>query len=125
MSGLCIAAGAMAVRLLWPDFTLAWTHSIEKTEWQEDFVVAAAGLELIAARVRGTGAGMEPGPDARLVNGWYVWQPTRPPMPALVLARSGVAGDYRVCRSGQCKTLGDLVGTSQEPATLTVCSGPG
>jgi hypothetical protein len=120
VSGLCIAAGAVALGLLWPDFTLAWTHSIEKTEWQEDYAVTTTGLELRTARVRGTGAGMEPTPDASLVDGWYVWQPRRP-LPSLTLARSGQAGDYRLCRAGACHTLEDLLGAGTEPAVLTSC----
>jgi hypothetical protein len=35
----------------------------------------AQGLELVQARVKGSGAGMEPPPEARLVDGWFQWQP--------------------------------------------------
>jgi hypothetical protein len=41
-------------------FTLVWTHSIEKVDWQEDWHVTPDGLELVQARVKGSGAGMEP-----------------------------------------------------------------
>jgi hypothetical protein len=120
MTALCVAAGAALLRLAWPDFTLAWTHSIERTEWQEDYVVSEAGLHLRLARVRGTGAGMEPGPDARLVNGWYVWFPNRT-VPQLVVARSGAVDGYRLCRGGHCLSLDDLLGPSGPPATLEPC----
>ncbi|MEZ5450817.1 MAG: DUF1850 domain-containing protein [Thiolinea sp.] len=33
------------------------------------------GLQLLQARVKGSGAGMEPGDDAVLKDGWWVWQP--------------------------------------------------
>ena len=49
--------------------TLAWTHSVEKTLWEEDWRSGQYGLELAQTRVRGCGAGMEPAPDARLVDG--------------------------------------------------------
>jgi len=74
-------------------FTLAWTHSIEKVEWQERLADHAARLELAQARVKGSGAGMEPPSDARLVNGWFQWQPKRPPMPEVVLGNSGAAAN--------------------------------
>jgi len=47
-------------------FTLVWTHSIEKIDWQEDWRITPQGLELVQARVKGSGAGMEPPPEARL-----------------------------------------------------------
>jgi hypothetical protein len=89
-------------------FTLAWTHSIEKIEWQEDWRVTPQGLELAQARVKGSGAGMEPPSDARLVNGWFQWQPKRPPMPEVVLGNSGAAGEWRLCSDGQCHTLSEI-----------------
>lgn len=119
-TALCIAAGTALIRLAWPDFTLVWTHSIEKTEWQEDYVVTGRGLHLAMARVRGTGAGMEPGVDARLVNGWYVWFPNRD-FPELMLARSGAVAGHRLCRAGQCQSLDDLLGPSGPPARLAPC----
>ena len=39
----------------------------------------------LRAAIRGYGAGMEPGPDARLQDGWLVWQPQAPAVPELVL----------------------------------------
>lgn len=57
---LCVASAGVVKTLAVVAFTLAWTHSIEKTEWQEDWRVTPQGLELIAARVKGSGAGMEP-----------------------------------------------------------------
>ncbi len=62
---LCLAAGAVLVPLTTNALTLAWTHSVEKTLWEEDWRASAYGLELAQTRVRGSGAGMEPAPDAR------------------------------------------------------------
>jgi len=91
-------------------FTLAWTHSVEKVDWQEDWRVTPHGLELVQARVKGFGAGMEPPADARLVDGWFHWQPKRAPMPELALGNSGAAGEWRLCSDGQCRTLSEILG---------------
>jgi hypothetical protein len=91
-------------------FTLAWTHSVEKVDWQEDWRVTPQGLELVQARVKGSGAGMEPPPEARLVGGWFQWRPERAPMPEVVLANSGAAGQWRLCHDGNCQTLSEIFG---------------
>jgi hypothetical protein len=69
---LCIAAGALVTTLAVESFTLAWTHSIEKTRWEEDWRLAGGRLQLVEARIRGSGAGMEPPAGAVLENG--VWR---------------------------------------------------
>ena len=66
---LCLASAGIVKALQVAAFTLAWTHSIEKIEWQEDWRITPQGLELTQARVKGSGAGMEPPPQARLVDG--------------------------------------------------------
>jgi hypothetical protein len=91
-------------------FTLVWTHSVEKTDWQEDWRITPNGLELVQARVKGSGAGMEPPSDARLVGGWFQWQPKRAPMPEVVLGNSGAAGEWHLCSDGRCQTLSEILG---------------
>ena len=59
---ICLIAGSKIAPLLAGALTLAWTHSVEKTRWEEDWREVAAGLELVEARVQGSGAGMEPPP---------------------------------------------------------------
>jgi hypothetical protein len=86
---LCFATASGVKALALSAFTLAWTHSVAKVEWQEDWRVTPAGLELVQARVKGTGPGMEPPPEARLVDGWFQWRPQRPPMHEVVLGNSG------------------------------------
>jgi hypothetical protein len=107
---LCLASVGVVKTLAVAAFTLAWTHSIEKTEWQEDWRITPAGLELVQARVKGFGAGMEPPPDALLVDGWFQWRPKRAPMPEVVLGNSGAAGEWHLCNEGQCKTLSEILG---------------
>jgi hypothetical protein len=107
---LCLASAGIVKTLSVAAFTLAWTHSIEKVDWQEDWRVTPQGLELLQARVKGSGAGMEPPPDARLVDGWFQWQPKRAAMPEVVLGNSGAAGEWRLCTDGKCRTLSEIFG---------------
>ena len=105
---LCLASAGALKTLALAAFTLAWTHSVEKTDWQEDWRITARGLELVQARVKGSGAGMEPPPQARLVDGWFQWQPKRAAVPQLVLGNSGAAGEWRICAEGHCRTLSEI-----------------
>ncbi|MFO1109648.1 MAG: DUF1850 domain-containing protein [Bradyrhizobium sp.] len=107
---LCLASAGAVKVLAVTAFTLAWTHSIEKVEWQEDWRVTPSGLELVEARVKGSGAGMEPPPEARLMQGWFRWKPVRPAMPGVTLGNSGTAGEWRLCARGKCRTLSEILG---------------
>ena len=120
---LCLASAGAVKALSLAAFTLVWTHSIAKVDWQEDWRVTPAGLELVQARVKGTGPGMEPPPEARLVDGCFQWRPKRAPMPEVVLGNSGAAGEWRLCSDGQCKTLSDIVGhpIDANVTTMSVC----
>ena len=119
---LCIDAGGEALLLAITAFTLSWTHSVERIAWEEDWRVTPAGLELVAARVRGSGAGMEPGADAVLVDGWWAYAPGLPPLRELVLGNSGavggVVGAWTLCGGGRCIPLGVEPG---EPLRLAPC----
>lgn len=116
---ICVLAGGKATMLIASAFTLAWTHSIEKTRWEEDWRISPAGLELVEARVKGSGAGMEPPGDAVLADGWWTWTPTLPPQRKLVLAASGAtASGWSMCGGGECVVVGDV---SSEPVIVTSC----
>jgi hypothetical protein len=123
---LCLALAGVVKTLSIAAFTLAWTHSIEKTEWQEDWRVTTAGLELVQARVKGFGAGMEPPSDARLVGGWFQWQPKRAPLPELALGNSGAAGEWHLCSDGNCRTLSEIFGhpIGANVTTMRACDNP-
>lgn len=86
---LCITAAAAGLDVSLPlqHFTLAWTHSIEKIRWEEDYRMVGTHLQLVEARIRGSGAGMEPPDGAVLKNGVWHYQPTLPLLPHA--ARSG------------------------------------
>lgn len=123
MSALCLAAGGATLRFATGLLTLAWTHSIEKVEWRETWAATPAGLVLVEARVKGSGAGMEPGEGARLDGGFWVWRPARPPIAELRLARSGATADWRICEGEVCRTAEAALGRAAdgEPARLFVC----
>ena len=120
---LCLTSVGVVKTLALAAFTLVWTHSIEKTDWQEDWRVTPAGLELVQARVKGSGAGMEPPPEARLVDGWFQWRPKRAAMPEVVLANSGAAGEWRLCWGGNCRTLSEIFGhpVGVNTTTMSAC----
>ena len=105
---LCLVSAGVVKTLSLAAFTLAWTHSVEKIDWQEDWRITPRGLELVQARVKGSGAGMEPPPEARLIDGWFQWQPSRAPMPEVALGNSGAAGEWRICHDGGCQTLSEI-----------------
>jgi len=123
---LCLASASAVKTLSIATFTLAWTHSIEKVDWQEDWRVTPNGLVLTQARVKGSGAGMEPPPGARLINGWFQWRLDRAVMPQVMLANSGAAGEWRLCANGDCRTLSDIFGhpIGANVTTMSVCRDP-
>ena len=106
-AGACLMAGATMIALASPEFTLDWTHSVERIIWHEDWRIAGNMLVLTEAAVQGSGAGMEAGDGAVLRNGWWRWQPALPPLPELVLAASGATGDgWHLCdHAGGCHLL--------------------
>ena len=123
---LCLASAGVIKTLAVAAFTLAWTHSIEKVDWQEDWRVTPDGLQLVQARVKGSGAGMEPSPEARLVDGWFQWQPQRPLLRELFLGNSGAAGEWRLCRDARCETLSEIFGdpVGANVTSMSACEGP-
>lgn len=117
----CLMAGATMLALANGGFTLEWTHSVEREAWRESWEVTADHrLHLTQAAVKGSGAGMEPGPGGHFENGWWVWAPKLPPVPSLVLAASGkTPSAWRLCAE-QCVDLG---ATSGQPVQVAPCPG--
>nr|WP_211113967.1 DUF1850 domain-containing protein [Azospirillum picis] len=121
---MCLFAlgGALLAAVPGTDFTLSWTHSIEKTEWRERWTVEDGRLRPLEARIRGTGAGMEPGPGARLTaDGWLSWVPDLPPQDAVTLAASGFTGEHRLCAGADCRPLSAWTGMADHPVTMRAC----
>lgn len=116
---LCALSAAGLLRIATTTFMLQWTHSVEKTPWQEDWQLTPAGLVLSEARIQGSGAGMEPPEDAIFRDGWYHYQPKIPPRQEIVLAASGeTVSGWKLCAADQCYELGS---TAEEPIRLTIC----
>lgn len=119
---LCVLAGGKIIVLAISAFTLSWTHSVQKTEWREHWELTPAGLELAEAAVKGSGAGMEPGPDAVLREGWWVWAPGLAPQPRIALAASGTTGrGWTLCHDGGCTEVGAAAG---DAVVLEPCPAP-
>lgn len=123
---LCLATAAVALPLALQAFTLAWTHSVEKTEWRETWRVEGRELVLDEGRVRGSGAGMDPPEGAVLQNGWWVYStPLR--VPLLRLAVSGATGSgWRLCTpAAGCRDLEVwLALDGKPPAAIQIQPGP-
>ncbi|RTL52175.1 MAG: DUF1850 domain-containing protein [Bradyrhizobiaceae bacterium] len=120
---LCLVSAGVIKTLSVTAFMLAWTHSVEKSEWQEDWRVTPRGLQIVEARVQGTGAGMEPPPEARLADGWFRWKPHLAEQSEVALGNSGMAGEWRLCTGGKCRTLSDILGhpVGANVTTMRVC----
>jgi len=121
MMQLCLAAAGLVVALPLQVFTLAWTHSIEKVRWEEDYRIVGDRLQLTEARILGSGAGMEPPPDAVLKNGVWHYRPQIAPLETVRLTRSGYVADYQFCADGSCRPLGEIVGDEADVVDMSAC----
>lgn len=133
MAGLCaVTAVASLIVLLAPAdrFTLAWTHSTEHTQWEEDWRIGIGVLTLVAARVEGSGPGVDPPAGAVREGRWWRWTPTVPPRAEIVLANSAVVAPHRLCHAREgagsglaCVTLDSLLPPRDrgKPVTLRPC----
>lgn len=120
---LCIAAGSYAVAMYAPTFTLSWEHSIEKVEWRETWTVRGEMMRPVEARIRGTGAGMEPPEDAKLVDGWFVYTPKAKPLARLELPDSAYTKPLRICLEGKCRPIRAYLpreAPADQPVVLTL-----
>lgn len=119
MIGLCLGlAGVIWAQIDAAEFTLAWTHTIEKIRWEEDYTATPAGLLLGQARIKGNGAGMEIPADAELRDGSWHYRRQLPPLQPLRLGRALEAGDYELCIDGLCRSLSHWLGPprAEQPA---------
>ena len=122
---VCLSGGGVVAKLAVAAFTLAWTHTIEHTKWQEDWRVAGHELVITAARVQGSGAGMDPGPGAVLKDGFWEWHPQHiPPRHQILMRRAPQAGDWRLCIAGTCHAFAHWLPAAADPVTLTPCADP-
>lgn len=109
------------------EFTLAWMHSIEKVRWEEDYAVqldSATGqpqLHAVQARIKGSGAGMEPPPDAVLQHGWFTYTPALRTPAELRLTRSEFTPDYQWCNQGKCQPMSNLIASDEGITRVIAC----
>ena len=121
VAALCIVVGTALHTIPARRFTLRWQHTVEKVVWEEDYVVAGEWLYLTAARVQGSGAGMEPPPGAvRVGHAWH-YRPQDRWLREVKLARSDFGRDYELCVDGACKTLSAWAPTPLQPTSLSAC----
>jgi hypothetical protein len=121
-SALCIVVGTALVQVPAQRFTLRWQHTVEKVLWEEDYVVAGEWLYLSGARVQGSGAGMEPPPDAIRVGAAWHYRPPQRWHREVKLARSAFGSDYELCIDGDCRSLGSWAPSPLAPTTLSACA---
>ena len=121
---LCIASAGVVTALAVSSFTLEWTHSVERTQWREEWQVTDAGLQLVEASVESSGAGIALPDDAVLKDGRWTYRPQLPPLASLDLAASGMTpGGWTLCAEGKrCFKLGEQAGESLRLWTGGTCS---
>lgn len=103
---LCLVAGLMIVPL-GDAVTLRWIHSIEKIAWEEDYRREDDQLRIVEARVRGSGAGMEPPPGAVLRDGVWHYVPALGLLPKVTLRHSRHVPPYILCSPTVCRAIDD------------------
>jgi hypothetical protein len=123
MKGICLVFGLL-VASLDDAVTLRWTHSIEHLAWEEDYRLEGDALRLDEARVRGTGAGMEPPAGAVLRDGAWHYRPELPPLPQVSLRHSPHVPPYILCSRGDCRSIATWLPGLPDDAVieLTPCS---
>lgn len=109
MPSLCLAAGLLAAIVPASSFTLAWEHSVEHQLWEEDWHVEGAVLVLDEARIRGSGAGMDPPAGSVLRDGVWHYRAERR-VPRLLLSSGGGQPEYRLCTAAACRALDQWLG---------------
>lgn len=116
---VCLVMAGKATVIAASAFTLSWTHSVQKTEWQEDWRLEPAGLVLVEARVKGSGAGMEPPEGSVRQDGWWAYKPSLPAQKRIVLASSGMTpSGWILCGEETCNEIGAASG---DPVIIEPC----
>jgi len=110
---LCLIAAGKLTVLGATAFTLTWSHSVERSAWEEDWRLTAQGLEIVEARIKGSGAGMDPPEGAVFSGGWWRYRPAYKPLEQLRLATSMTVEPWQLCTPGACLTLLAEAGTEE------------
>jgi hypothetical protein len=114
-----------AILLHLPDrLTLGWEHTVEKTRWEEDYVVRGRRLDLREARVKGTGAGMEMPAAAAFRDGAWHYRPALHLIDRVTIRNSLYPRGYDLCWAGHCRRLERLIGPRDDLLVLAPCAAP-
>ncbi len=118
LSVFCIAiiAGDAVTVLPAATVTLRWTHTVEGSDWEEDYAADAGRLRLVEARISRIGAGMEPPAGARRDGDIWRYAPALPLLPRVDLANSAYGGGYDLCWGGECVALKAIAPAHQSVA---------
>jgi len=120
----CLVGAGVAVSIAAETFSLSWTHTIEKTEWREEWRVEETDLVLEKASVKGSGAGMEPPAEAVLEDGSYVWRPAIR-QSELILRREQHSGDWTLCAAARCDSVEAWLGRDADPVAIYAAGSTG
>ena len=124
--GVCLISAGKAVVFAAATFSLSWTHSVEKIRWEEDWRLTPDGLQLVEARVQGSGAGMEVPDGAVLEDGAWRYRPTLPPQASINLASSGATvSGWKLCGETGCREVGTRSGDALTNAPCPANTDPG
>lgn len=121
LAALCLVAGNTQAVIPVHSFALRWQHSIEKIDWEEDYLIAGDWLYLSSARIRGSGAGMEPPPDSFYAKGVWHYRPSIRWNQSLILTRSEFVRDYDLCINGHCRPLSDWIPVAAGNTMASAC----
>ena len=125
MTGIClgVAFSVSLATLPATAITLSWSHSVEHIRWEEDYSLRDGKLVITAARVRGNGAGMEPGADAVRHGDVWEYHPDIGALSKITLANSEFTPDYTLCVEGRCRLLNTLLGAAyrHQPIEIFPC----
>jgi hypothetical protein len=109
-AAICVVVGQQLFPLTdAASFTLSWLHSVEKIQWEEDWMLKNKRLVIISARVQGSGAGMDPPEGAIFQDGSWRYVPQLLPQNELRLTHSSYTAGYSICRGNSCRLLSDIV----------------
>lgn len=122
MSGLCLWASA-TVLALGPSVTVSWTHSVQKSPWEEVYEWKKEQMVLTHARITSTGAGMEPPDDAIFDGQYWHFQPNRV-LTEVLFQHSPYVDGYTLCTNQRCEKLNTWMPAlkSIEVVKLAPCS---
>lgn len=123
MNFICLVAGLL-IMPVGEAVTLRWTHSIQKTLWEEDYRLQGGTLIVESARIQSTGAGMEVPDGASFRDGAWHYKPELPPLPELQLRHSPYVAPYTLCSQGICKTAAEWLPGLPEEAILSLLPCP-